>query len=88
MPKMKHVEASQWEKEHTEVEKMIIDRRRTLALLKEVIKTEGYHGECDDCHDDTQVIEDPDTADQGHFEFCKNCIERRIIRISRRINKD
>ena len=87
---MKTTEATQWEATHTRVDSMRINRRRTLAILRDVIDTEGYHGECgecDDCHDDTQVIEDPDTADQGHYELCKNCIARRIIRITHRIEK-
>ena len=80
---MKTIEASK-----TKIDAMIIERRRTLSVLRDVIQSEGHRGECDDCHDETKVIEDPDTADQGRFELCKNCIERRIIRITHRINKD
>lgn len=72
-------------KQTTEVANMTI-RRKTLLEIKEAIDTEGHFGECDDCHGEARVIEDPDTAGLGNYELCKRCIAQRIDKITSRIS--
>lgn len=60
-------------------------RRNLIVELFNEIHKVGHMGECDQCHKETQVILDPDTVDEGEFEYCKDCLKVRFERITKRI---
>ncbi len=44
----------------------------------------GHHGECDRCHRETTIVSDPDTAGQGDFELCFDCIKKEFSKLDAR----
>ncbi len=60
-------------------------RRNLIVDLFNHIHMDGHIGECDKCHEEKQVILDPDTMDEGEFEYCEDCLKVKFERITKRI---
>ena len=58
------------------------DRRaRRLSILQDMdesIDLAGHWEECDRCHTEARVIEDPETLNEGNFVYCRKCVAKQI----------